>query len=273
MKNFILLSVLIVASLAGCTEKKPAVYTVLGDYTPYESYMEKLNGRIASVVETNFWAVADGETFIKGAKMTQAQLDSLGYTGDFEAKFDTTGNLVSCAGMDEKMKTIWKWELTKVNDISVKTTYTVLDTLRGRQKLDCNPAGDIIKISQYPGDTDTLYNWASVNYTPDRDTVLYQWYNYKSEPTTRTLKLYNESGLHTGYQSYDKEGNYLGGSELKYGDLQVSSEITFFNKNKEPASKNIFTYEFDKAGNWVRVICKDDKGFTIIGERVYTYFD
>ena len=273
MKKFLILSILTAFALAGCKEKEPAVYTLLGDYTPYGSYMETLKGRVASVVETNFWAVPEGETYAKGNKMTMKELDSLNYTGDFEAIFDDAGDLVSCTGMDENKKAIWKWELIKENNILAEAYYTYLDTARGHQELECNTEGDIIKISQFPADADTLFNWASVTSTPGGDTVITQWHNYKGEPARRTLNLYNELDLFTGYEAYDKDGNYLNGSQLKYNDRGVSSEITFFNKDKEPASVNHFTYEYDKMGNWIKIVCKDDKGFVIIGERVYTYFE
>ena len=53
----------------------------------------------------------------------------------------------------------------------------------------------------------------------------------------------------------------------------LASEATFLDKDKNVSDTNIFTYEYDDMGNWVKVICKDpNKGITIISERVYTYF-
>jgi hypothetical protein len=77
----------------------------------------------------------------------------------------------------------------------------------------------------------------------------------------------------TGYKGYDKDGNYSGGNEIKYDNLGKVSGLTFYDKDKKPSTENIFINEYDSKGNWVKQICKDNKGFVIIGERVYKYFD
>ena len=49
--------------------------------------MEKLNGKVESVVEKGYWAVPEGDTLIKGAKVTKHEFDSIGYTSDYKARF------------------------------------------------------------------------------------------------------------------------------------------------------------------------------------------
>lgn len=273
MKKLVFLFLVIVFAVAGCKNKKQAEYTVLGYYTPYQMYMEKLNGKVEKVIETNYWAVPDGESYKKGDKMTRKELDSLNYTGDFEATFDEAGDLVSCAIMDENKKIVYKWELTKENNMLARANYTYDDTLRTYQNLKCDEDGDIIEAATFRAVVDTLLNsWVTESNTRG-DTVLYKVFNYKGEPTYKTLFLYNDLEQFIGYQGYDKDGNYSGGNELKYDDLGKVSEITFYNKDKEPATGNNFINEYDSRGNWVNVICKDKKGFAIIGEREYKYFE
>jgi hypothetical protein len=273
MKKLILLLALIVFAVASCKEKKPTEYTILGDYTAYSTYMERLNGKVASVIETNYWAVPEDKTYIKGNKITEKELDSLNYTSDFEAKFDEAGDLVSCTAIDENKKAVWKWELIKDNNVYTTANYTYLDTLRGHQKLECNENGEIIKVSQYPADADTIFNWNTQEKTSGKDTIITQWYDYKGNPTSKVLNLYNNLGQFTGYQSYNNDGTLRGASEIVYNDHGLASQITFFDKEKKQTTVNHFTYEYDKMGNWVKVICKDDAGFALIAERVYTYFE
>lgn len=259
--------------VAGCKNKKQVVFTVLGVFTPYQMNMEKLNGKVEKVIETNYWTVPDTESFKKGDKMTKKVLDSLNYTGDFEATFDEAGDLVSCAIMDENKKIDNKWELTKENNILVRANYTYNDTLRRYQKLKCDKNGDIIEYASFKAVVDTLLERWVVERNTRGDTVIYKVINYKGELIFKALFLYNDLEQFIGYQGYDKDGNYSGGNESKYDDLGKVSELIFYNKDKKPTSENNFINEYDSKGNWVKQICKDKKGFAIIGERVYKYFE
>jgi hypothetical protein len=272
MKKFVCILLVIVFAIAGCKTKKQGEYTVLGDYTPYQAYREKLNGKVEKVFETNYWAVPDGESYKKRNKMTQKELDSLGYIGDFVATFDVVGDLVSCIGMDETQKTVYKWELIKKNNKLARANYTYHDTLRYYEKLKCDENGGIIEGSRFRAKSDTLLQSWIVKRNVKGDTTLYNISNYKGEPSYKVIMLYNELKQFTGYQLYDKDGKYNRGDELQYDNIGKVSAITFYDKNKKPTTGNDFSHEYDSKGNWIKVICKDTKGFAIIGERVYTYF-
>lgn len=273
MEKNILFFLLFVFAAAGCTDKKQADFTLLGLYTPYQMYMEKLNGKVEKLVEINYWAVPDGESYRKGDKMTRKDLDSINYTGDFEATFDLTGDLVSCATMDENKKVYYKWEFTKANNMFSEARLYYNDTLRNFQKLKCNVAGDIIEAKIYRPLVDTLLgSWQSYRSVAG-DTVTFKNYNYKGEMTSKAFFIYNSAGQFMGIQSYNKEGSFTGGNELKYDSEGKVSDIIFFDKDKKAVSGNSFIYEYDSRGNWIKVICKDPKGFAIIGERTYKYFE
>jgi hypothetical protein len=272
MKKLICVLLVIVFVTAGWQTKKQVEYTVLGNYTPYQAYMEKLNGKVEKVIETNYWAIPDGKSYKKGNKMTQKELDSLGYTSDFVATFDVAGDLVSCIGMNETQKTVYKWEIIKENNKLARANYTYRDTLRYYEKLKCDDNGEILTCSRFRAKSDTLLQSWIVKRNVKGDTILYNVSNYKGNPLYKVKMLYNDLKQFIGYQSYDKVGNYTGGDELKYNDLGKISAVTFLDKDKKPTAENNFTKEYDSKGNWIKVICKDTKGFAIISERVYTYF-
>jgi ATP-dependent exoDNAse (exonuclease V) alpha subunit len=273
MKKLILFLAVTLFAVGGCKEKKQADYTILGFYTPYSGYMERLNGKVETVTETNYWAVPEGETFVKGKKMTSKELDSLNYTGDFTARFDEAGDLVSCTWYDENKKMLAKWEITKENNMMNRAEYTSDDTLRYYHKLKCDSEGDIIESEVYNAAADTLMWKGIAEKSVNGDTVTYKYFDNKGELNRKVLDIYNDKGLFQGYQSYDKDGNYLGSDELIYDENGKGTGIKFFDKDKNTTAANIFINEYDAKGNWIKTICKDEKGFTIIGERVYTYFE
>jgi hypothetical protein len=272
MKKIVLFIVAFVFTVTVCKAQKQADYTLLGVYTPYQMNMEKLNGKVEKVVETNYWAIPDAGSYKKGQKMTKNQLDSLGYTGDFEATFDKAGDLVSCAILKENKKIANKWELKKENNVLVKANNTVNDTLKNYDLLKCDKNGNVIEYDNYKATVDTLISRGVVVRTPKGDTLILNVFNYKGDQTYKLLFLFNELKQCTGYQGYNKDNKYSGGSEIKFDKQGKLSELIFYDKDKKPTSENTFINEYDSRGNWVRQICMDKKGFVVIGERVYKYY-
>jgi hypothetical protein len=264
---------LVIVFVAGCKNKKEVVFTEIGLFTPYQTNVERLKGKVEKVIEINYWAVPDGESFKKGEKMTKKELDSLNYTGDYEATFDQVGDLVSCAIMDENKKVVDKWELIKENNILVRANHTFKDTLRNYRKFTCDNNGDIIEHASFRAGVDTLIERWVVERNPGGDTIIYNIFNNKGEQTYKVLFLYNDLKQFTGYQGYDKDGNYNGGNEIRYDNLGSASALVFYNKDKVSSVENTYVNEYDSRGNWIKQICKDKKGFAIIGVREYKYFE
>jgi hypothetical protein len=273
MKRLIILLAFVLIAAAGCKEKKPADYTRLGYYTPYQGLMEKLTGKVETVTETNFWAIPEGETFVKGKKMTSQELDSLNYMGDFTARFDEAGDIVSCTWYDENKNVLAKWEITKENNMMSGAEYTFNDTVRYYHKLKCDRDGDLSEAEIYNALADTLIRKGITEKSHTGDTITYIYFDNKGELFRKVLDIYDKKGLLQGYQSYDKDGNYLGGNEVVYDENGQMKNIKFFDKDKIVTAGNTFINEYDAKGNWIKSICKDDKGFTVISERVYTYFE
>jgi hypothetical protein len=273
MKKLIFLFFVIAVAASGCKEKKPASYTRLGYFTPYQNFMEKLNGKVESVVEKAYWAIPEGDSFIKGAKVTKHDFDSIGWTYDFKAGFDIDGDLVTCSVIDENDKVIYTWTMIKENNKLTRAEYSSDDTVRTFFKITCDEARKPVLFEIFNAKTDTLLQKMKFEGSDRNDTTIIQAYNIKGEARGKGLDIYNELGQLTDAESYNKDGTYSGGLKIKYNDRGFSSETIFFDKDKKVAGTNYFTYEYDEMGNWVRVVCRDiDKGIAIISERTYTYF-
>lgn len=273
MKKLIFLLFVIAVAASGCKEKKPAGYTRLGYFTPYQNFMERLNGKVESVVEKGYWAVPEGDSFIKGAKVTKHDFDSIGWTYDYKAGFDIEGDLISCSVIDENDKVVYTWKLIKENNILTRAEYSSDDTVRTFIKITCDEDRKPVLFEVFNAKTDTLLQKIKFEGSDRNDTTIMQTYNVKGEAGGKGLAIYNEQGLLTEAESYNKDGTFSGGLKIKYNDRGFTSETTFFDKDKKVVGTNYFTYEYDEMGNWVKVICKDpDKGTTIVSERVYTYF-
>lgn len=272
MKKLIFIVALVLFAAAACMEKKPAEFTRLGIYTPYQGYMEKLNGTVESVTETCYWAVAEGDSYIKGARITRKEHDSIGYTYDYKAVFDAEGDLVSSTTYDENGKVIDTWRLFKKNNLLAKSGYISDDTVRFRQVITCDGEGNPVLYEGYNQPSDTLAQKIEFEGGYPNDTLKVQHYNYLREPGSKYLFIFDEQGLLKMIDYFRKDDTRWSSQVLNYNDKGFQSEHTAYDKDKNVTARTYSTCEYDEKGNWTRLICKDDKGFTVIGERVYTYF-
>lgn len=273
MKKLAYFLLVIVFAAPGCKNKQYSDFTIIGEFTPYQTNLEKLNGKVEKVTEINYWAIPDGESFKKGAKMTKKQLDSLGYTGDYEATFDKAGRIVSCAILDENKKVANIWKIKRENEGQARANFTSKDTLMIYQKIKYDKDGNMTEADVFKTGVDTLLQKWVGERSAKGDTVIYTIFNYKGDQSAKYLLFYNDLKQFLGYKQFDKDGNYAGGNAAKYDNVGKMSELVYFDKDKNPVTENIFINEYDSRGNWVRQICKDKKGFVIIGERVYKYFE
>jgi hypothetical protein len=273
MKKLIIFVALVILAAAACKEKKPAEFTRLGIYTPYQGYMEKLNGRVESVSEKAYWATPEGDTYVKGAKITRKEFDSIGYTYDFKAVFDADGDLVSSTTFDENEKVIDEWRMYKVNNLLAKTEYVSDDTVRFRQVVTCDEEGNPVLYEGYNQPADTLAQKLELEGSYVNDTLKGQYYNNKGEAGAKYLLVFNDQGLLTLLDYYRKDGTLGSSQVLNYNDKGFQSEYISLDKDKNVTGKTYSTYEYDQRGNWIKSTTRDDKGFAVISERVYTYFE
>jgi hypothetical protein len=260
--------------MTACKKQKPAEYTVLGRYTPYENFPEKLVAKVEKIKEINYWAVPRGDTYTRGDRITIKDRDSLNWTNDFEAVYDNSGELVRCIFLDENNSTYRLRELFKENNLTASLKYTRADTLRYIDKITYNADGDISEISNLRASPDTLLYKGIFRYSLKKDTITEHWSDYNGDPYARINEIYNAEGQFIRKEFYDEKGNFAGAVGVKYNDKGKLSSLTAFDKDKNIYSVDEMTYEYDTKGNWVKAIVTDsESGKVIYVERTYSYFD
>ena len=270
MNKLILLSIIVLIA-SGC-KNTPVEYTLLGDYTPYNRYPEKISGRVKELVENNYWAIPRGGTFIKGNKMTVGDRDSLPWTNDFTALFDDKGGLISCTLTDGDNKTISKWELSRDDNNQAIAKFITNDTVRNWRKLNFDSKGNLTEILQYREGTDTLLSRCSAKTSLKKDTIELWWYNSKNAPVSKHVFIYDDYGQFFRTEAYDHAGVFRAAVDAQYNNKGKVSELIFYDRDKVIIDEDYFAYEYDTKGNWVKAIVKNQKGKVVIEERKYTYF-
>ena len=274
MKKLIL-SLTIVALMAfSCTTEKPAGTTILGDGTPYSNSQEIMIGKVKTVVEKNYWAVPEGESYKKGNPLTKADRDSIGgWTDDFEAVYDENGVIIVCTGLDENNNPTWKSESIIENKVVVKRNFSRNDTLRYYDQYKYADNGFLISGTRTRAGVDTLMISVTIKTNSVGYPTEFKLFNPKGETTSKYAQTYDEQNRFTKLEVSNKKGiiNYT--YEVKYNDKGKVSELKIKDKDNKVTGSNYLTYEYDAKGNWVKAIVKDDKNHVVIEERSYTYFE
>ena len=273
MKRLILTLALAIIVSSGCNYEKPVESTILGDGTPYSNSPEIMNGKVKTVVEKNYWAIPYGESFKKGNPLTKADRDSIGgWTDDFDAVYDENGVIVVCTALDENNNSIWKNESMIENKMVVKRNLIIKDTLRYTDQFKYGENGFLISGSRIRAGVDTLM----ISVTIKTNSVGYpteiQLFNPKGEATVKYVQTYDGQNKFTKFETINKDGKTTYSYEVKYNEKGKVSELNLRDKDNK-VSSNYFTYEYDKKGNWIKAIVKDDKNHVVIEERSYTYFE
>lgn len=105
------------------------------------------------------------------------------------------------------------------------------------------------------------------------DTIQVQYFNYRGEPGSKDLLIFNDRGLMTHAEQFGKDSVPGISYSFVYNAEGFQAEATFLDKDKKVKAKTTSGYEYDEKGNWFRATFRNDKGFAIICERVYTYFE
>jgi hypothetical protein len=272
-KQFLLLTITAVL-IFSCTTEKPARTTILGEGTPYSNYPEIMNGKVKTVVEKNYWAIPDGDSYKKGNHLTKADRDSIGgWTDDFEAVYDENGVIVACTALDEMGNITWKNESVIENKKLSGINFIRRDTLRIYDQFKYGENGFLISGKRFRAGVDTLMVSVNIKTNMAGYPTEFQLFNPKCLPIEKYTQAYDEQNRFTKFEVFDKDGiiNYV--HEVKYNDKNKVSELILKDKDNNITSSNYFTYEYDEKGNWVKAIAKDDKNHVVIEERSYTYFD
>jgi len=247
----------------GCTTEKPAGTTILGEGTPYGNYPEIMAGKVKTVVEKNYWAIPDGDSYKMGNPLTKAD----------RAVYDENGVIVVCNGLDETGNKTWKNESVIEKKKLTGMNLIRKDTLRIYDQFKYGDDGFLISGKRFRAGVDTLMISVNIKTNTVGYPTEFQLFTPKNEPTEKYTQAYDEQNRFTKFESYDKEGKFSYSHEVKYNDKGKVSELVMRDKDNNVTASNYFTYEYDEKGNWIKAIAKDDKNRVVIEERSYTYFE
>jgi hypothetical protein len=193
---------------------------------------------------------------------------------DFEVNFDENGLIESSSGLDESGKTVWNNQLKIENNSYVENRYTRDDTIRSYEKIKYNDKGELSETQRYRFGADTLIGTGTFNINQQGDSLIFNFLDHNGTQMIKYIFHVGGNKMHTSSESYDKDGNYAGGSEYTYNEKDILQKATYFDKDKKISNWEEYIYfEYDDKGNPVLACYKDASGNLAITERAYTYYE
>lgn len=254
MKRLIL-PIFFMAVILGCmTEKVPEPVTEVGWFTPYVWSPEFISGQVKSLEQRAYWATEQDGKYIQGGLIIKKERDSIGWSDDFIAYFDSLGLAKKVKFLGDDGEAYGYWEVHAEDGKYMKAKWIVGDSARNYFVYSHNDAGHVSKFERYSAYVDTLISKGDMKTNEKGQWTWSQMYNYKGEPENSLTFEYNEAGLVTSAELKNSEGNVISWAKYTYDEKGLdiagegmSSDSTMYKYEAE------YT-DFDEKDNWLKMI-------------------
>lgn len=258
----------------GC--QKTSNYVLTGQLydTPSPGSIEKIYGKVKEMKITNFQVKEENGKTLKGNELTAADRKTYhNMEPTFMEEYSPSGIILKSVSYDENGKVTSYCTVESTEKIINKITYYSADTALAYGKTTYN-GNNLEEVRYFNPKNDTLYMSIKYEYDKNGNRVKLQTYNYKGEPGGYTLYKYNNNGFLIQSASFNKDGNPTSQIDCTRSDKgdRLTSHYQSFGTNRVEYSYT-FKSEYDKLGNWIKVIMYMDNKPIVYRERQIQYYD
>ena len=270
--NLILVTVLAVIAV-GCSKKD---YVLTGQLysTPSPGYIEKIYGKVKEVKITNYLAKEENGMFVKGNEFTAEDRKTFNnMEPTFMEEYSPTGIILKSVSYDQNGKVTSYCSTESSGKRINKVMYYSADTALGYGKTTYNE-NYLEEVKYFSPKNDTLFMSIKYEYDQNGNRTKMQTYDYKGEPGAYTLYKYNDKGHIVQCKPFNKSGKPLYQSDITRTDKgdRLTTRIEIFGANSRVVDY-AFKSEYDKMGNWIKLLMYVDNKPLIIRERQIKYYD
>lgn len=274
MKKILFIWTLVILIIAGCAPKSPPEYTILGMGTDYSPYPDKLNGRVKELTEKAYWAVEQDGKMTKGDILTWKELDSIGSTKNFRARFDSSGVLSRYDLLDDN-------DLPRYSDVAifsdgrcVKWERSLKDSLYSYWVVEYDDAGYQTAFTGYRPVVDTLLGRIVMTHDGNGNFTRSEYYNPANERLNYQTYLLDAEGRVTEYKSFNRNDSLVFTFINTYDEKGAPVRLdAYFERTKETDKWEMNDMSFDDHGNCIERFCRINDGeFQIITGRDFIYY-
>ena len=255
----VLLPLLCLGILFGCsTEKVQEPTTEIGLFTPFALKPDYVKGMVKKLEYRSYWITEQDGEFIMGPPVTLKERDSIGWSYDFIAYYDSLGLVTKTRYLNDDEETHSQLNV-QVEDGRYSTATFIWNGIdRSKWIYLYNDAGHINRMEIYHPISDTLLYSGDFKTDDEGRWISAKQCNYKGEIHHTGTFEYNEDGLMIFSETKNADGVVRSWMKYTYDE----NGLALTNEGMESDSTMIdqeFRYtEFDEKGNWIKVLVYDN---------------
>lgn len=269
MKKLICIICVLLCCLA-CSNEKAKEKTIVGNYTPYFTFPEVLNGNVMEITETSYLPLVKEGQIEVGEPLTIAARDSISWTNDFKVTFNPQGFAKESFTMGDNGEILYSWEINSDENYYTSAKRIVKDKVVHKETITKTDDG-IFKIETFDPETDTLRSSLLITLNADKLFDNFRIRNFQGEPTYTYNYKYDGTGQLTGY-TVSRADTLRGGMNFTHNPEGFMDKQEIFNANNETQSTTVYKYEYDTAGNWIKCVAYKDQEPIMVSLREYKYY-
>lgn len=266
----IILAFCVTILCVSCSDDQPVEKTVVGMFTPYGAFPEKVNKKVKEIRETNFWPVEKDGKIEAGSRLTEAARDTLNWTGNFSIQFNESGLAQKVIEFDENEEPLATWEITNESDFYKSAKRIENDTVVYLQEIT-KLNDSTYRFEVIDAQTDTTLNSAVAEMDENFNYKSFQFFNSKGEPTSKVEYSYDTSNHLAGY-SVTRNDTLRSGMNFTFNNKGFIETQETYNKANDTSALFRYEYEYDNADNWVKSVAIANGKPFMVSIREYLYY-
>jgi hypothetical protein len=259
-----------VVSFAQQTENSVLVGQLYG--TQPSSFFDKLKGCVKEMKQSNYLAGEENGKAVKIRVLTTEDRKTAPSGRDYFEEYDQYGIILKEGVLDEKGNLLEYWDVDTDSGKILQAFYYVNDILRNDIKVKYE-GNNLAETNYYQPGTNILVKGIKYEYDESGNrtkfkfinsanmVISYNIYDYNMQGLVESLKAYNRAGVMTAIYTYTYNSK---------GHRITQHQETFADGDKRDYR---FEYEFDKTGNYIKMVYYKDNKPLIYRERQIKYYE
>lgn len=226
----------------------------------------KLKGNVKSIKETSYEAIQKDGKIVPGKRAKPS------WKKDTYRGFNRKGEIIEelIYNTDGSLRSICTLKTLNKNSVAA-SIFKPSGELKFRQITNYNDQGKLVEKVRFNLDGETLVrNLYLYNENGNRIEDL-QYLNSQENPSIKTTYKYDMHGNKVEEYMYNPEGRLIAKWLSKYDEQNSLVEENYYYADGNLSAQEVYSYEFDKKGNWIQqiVVSNDVPKYIVIREIRY----
>jgi hypothetical protein len=254
---------------------QPPVFVMTGQLysTPRHGFPDRIMGKVFEVKTSCFWVKTEDGKVVADRKINASERGSLQIGQDFLEQFNSSGTISRFESINDNGGVTNYWIVESEGKVISKALNYNMNNAVIRSCDYSYSGGNLTEVRMFNGVQGSLINKIVYDYYPDGNRSKFQILNNKDVVVGYTEFTYNKNGVLEQSKVYSGNGIMISIFENKFNDNgeRISSHMQNFANGL--VQDYTYTHEYDKNGNWIKIVFYKDNEPYYLRIREIRYYD